>query len=334
MRWTAYLVLTLLLLTAGCEQVEEALEVSSTSEPVAVSASSESPFSFVDQDGTLRLLEDGQPVLAYNYGMQLEPGVPERYKRSTYVHPVWDPSGNVLTDDFPEDHYHHRGLSWMWPHVVVEGESYDLWHIQGVRQVFEEWLTRERGPASATIGVKNAWQLSDGERIVDERVRIRAYEASEHGRAMDVRLTLEATDKPVQLLGQENENKGYGGLSFRLAPREGTVITTPEGVQPEDSDDRQVPWADESGRFGGSDPFGGVAIFQHETHPGFPAPWTLRHYGFLGVAWPGNQGVTLRPGEPVTLRYRIWVHRGDAEAGQVAEAYEAFAESPVGEVVE
>ena len=327
MRQTTYLILSLLLFTTGCEPVEKVLEMSSTSESPARSEPAESPFSFVDQDGALQLLEDDRPVLAYNYGMQLEPGVPERYKRSTYVHPVWDPSGNVLTDDFPEDHYHHRGLSWMWPHVAVEGESYDLWHIQGVRQVFGEWLTREKGPATATIEAKNMWQLSDGENIVDEQVRLRVHKASEHGRAVDVRLTLEATDKPVQLLGQENENKGYGGLSFRLAPREETVITTSEGVQAEDSDDRQVPWADESGRFGGSESFSGVAIFQHEAHPGFPAPWTLRHYGFLGVAWPGTQGVTLRPGEPVTLRYRLWVHRGDAEAGQVAEAYEAFTES-------
>ena len=327
MRQTAYLALSLLLFTAGCEPFEKALEASRTSEPGVPSTAAESPFSFVDQDGTLQLLEDGQPVLAYNYGMQLAPGVPERYKRSTYVHPVWDPSGNVLTDDFPEDHYHHRGLSWMWPGVAVEGESYDLWHIQGVRQVFEAWLVREKGPTSATLAAKNAWQRSDGEKIVDEQVRIRVHKASEHGRAIDVRLTLEATDKPVQLLGQENENKGYGGLSFRFAPREETVITTSEGIQSEDSDDRQVPWADESGRFGGSDQFSGVAIFQHEAHPGFPAPWTLRHYGFLGVAWPRTQGVTLRPGEPVTLRYRIWVHHGDAETGRVAEAYEAFAES-------
>lgn len=325
MRQTIYLVLSLLLFTTGCEPFEKAFEGRDASELVLRSAPAESPFSFVDQDGALQLLEDGRPVLAYNYGMQLEPGVPEQYERSTYVHPVWDLSGNVLTDDFPEDHYHHRGLSWMWPQVVVEGESYDLWHIQGVRQVFEEWLTREEGPASATIGVKNVWQLSSGEQIVDEQVWIRAYKALEHGRAIDVRLTLEATDKPVQLLGQENQNKGYGGLSFRLAPREETVITTAEGVQLEDSDHQQVPWADESGRFGDSDQFSGVAIFQHETHPGFPAPWTLRHYGFLGVAWPGNQGVTLRPGEPVTLRYRIWVHRGDAETGHVAEAYRRFA---------
>ena len=287
-----------------------------------------STLSFVDRGGSLRLEEGGQPVLTYNYGMQLEEGVPEEYKRSAYVHPVWSLSGTRLTDDFPEDHYHHRGLSWMWPRVRVAGETYDLWHIRGVRQVFERWLAKEEGPVCATLGVQNAWQLSDGGKILDEQVWIRAFRATEKGRAVDVRLTLEAVDQSVELLGQENQNKGYGGLSFRFAPRKETIITTPDGAETADSDHKRTAWADASGRFGGADAFSGVAIFQHESNPDFPAAWTLRHYGFLGVAWPGNAGTTLQPGEPVTLRYRIWIHPGTAEEGRVAQAYEAFRQPP------
>lgn len=293
---------------------------------------SEDIFSFEEKDGRLTLLEGDTPVLAYNFGMQLPEGVPERYRRSSYVHPIWDLSGTIITDDFPEDHYHHRGLSWMWPRVKVGEQTYDLWHIQGVRQIFEEWLAREVGPVCATIGVRNSWQLTNGQKIMEERVWIRAFKATENGRAIDVRLTLEALEQPVQLLGQSNQNKGYGGLSFRFAPREETVIVTSEGLQESDSDHKHVPWADESGKFRGSERFSGVAIFQHEDNPDFPAAWTLRHYGFLGVAWPGNEGVTIRPGEPVTLRYRIWIHRGDAEEGNVSEAYEVFVNPPTVQV--
>ena len=82
--------------------------------------------------------------------MQLPEGVPERYRRSSYIHPVYDLKGNILTDDFPGDHYHHRGLSWMWPKVFIDTARYDLWHIygqagelEGIHQVFEKWLVKE-----------------------------------------------------------------------------------------------------------------------------------------------------------------------------------------------
>jgi hypothetical protein len=81
-----------------------------------------------------------------------------------------------------------------------------------------------------------------------------------------------------------------------------------------------------SAKFGGRDTFSGVAIFDHNENPAFPNGWTLRHYGFLGVAWPGLEFYTLKPGEPLTLRYRVWIHRGGAEEGDVAAAYAAYAE--------
>ena len=289
-------------------------------------------FSLHEEDGRLRLLDGQQPVFAYNYGKQLREGVPERYRRSTYVHPIWDLSGTVITDDFPDDHYHHRGLSWMWPRVKVGDKTYSLWHLQGVQQIFQEWMAQDVGPVCATIGVRNAWQLSGGREIIDERVWIRAYRATDAGRAIDMRLTLEATEDTVQLMGKKTKNKGYGGVSLRLGPREETIITTSEGVQSEDSNHKRVPWADESGMFRGASQFSGAALFQHAGNPDFPAQWTLRHYGFLGVAWPGNDGTTLAPGETVTLCYRLWVHGGDAEAGRVSRAYEAFTNPPAAQI--
>jgi hypothetical protein len=285
-------------------------------------AAAQAPFTFEERDGRLVLLEGTQPVFAYNHQPQLPPGVPPAYRRSTYIHPLWDLSGRVITDDFPADHYHHRGVSWMWPRVAVGGTEYDLWHLRGIRQTFDRWLAREVDASGATLGVKNSWTV--GDRVVmDEEVWIRAHRANEKGRAIDVRLVLTARE-PVQIRGTEEGNKGYGGFVLRLAPREDTRITTADGLQTQDSDHLTPVWADGSGRFAGSDEFSGVAIFQHRDNPGFPAAWTLRHYGFVGNAWPSLGEFRFEPGKPVTLRYRIWVHRGDAQVGGVAEAYRQY----------
>jgi hypothetical protein len=34
---------------------------------------------------------------------------------------------------------------------------------------------------------------------------------------------------------------------------------------------------------------------------------------------------TIRPGKSITLRYRVFLHRGDQEEGKVAEAFDEYA---------
>src|SRR6516225_6770465 len=84
-------------------------------------------FRFADVDRTaLGLWEGDQLVLVYNHGERTKEGVPADRQRSTYIHPLYGLDGEVLTDDFPRDHYHHRGLFWAWPHVRVGSKEYDL----------------------------------------------------------------------------------------------------------------------------------------------------------------------------------------------------------------
>ena len=299
-----------------------------------VATKNEPCFSFSEKTmGKLTIIENENPILTYNYGMLLSPGVPERYKRSTYIHPVFDLDGNELTDDFPSDHFHHRGLSWMWPKVFINDKRYDLWHIygqsgelDGIHQVFEEWLVKETGPVCATIAVKNRWELDDHTKVMDEWVQVRVFKTTELGRTIDLSFTWKAAD-PVKILGQTQ--RGYGGLNFRFAPRQETIITTPAGVEAKDSDLLRYAWADQSGKFAEQNYFSGLSIFQHQNNVNFPAGWCLRYYGFLGVAWPGLEPVTVEEGKSITLQFRILVHRGNAEDGKVKVAYEVFRNPPV-----
>jgi hypothetical protein len=280
--------------------------------------------SITETSDGLSLTERSLPVFVYRHKEQLAPGIAEKYRRATYLHPLFDLRGNAITDDFPKDHVHHRGLSWTWAHVGVGGAVHDLWACEGVRQVFEKWIAREEGPVCATIGVKNAWWTAQ-KKIMDEWVWIRAFPASECGRAIDVLLTLKALE-PIELSGRKE--KGYSGFGVRYGPRQTTIITTPQGKEAADSDLKPLAWADESGNFGGTAALSGAAIFQHSSNPRFPAGWCLRHYGFIGVSWPGIEVIQMEPGQTLTLRFRVWVHEGDAQEGKVQEAYDLFAKPP------
>jgi hypothetical protein len=83
-----------------------------------------------DSPASLRVTQDAKPVFVYNYGVITDEKIPAsetRRSRACYIHPLWGLNGEVLTDDFPKDHYHHHGVFWAWPHVEVGSEMHDLW---------------------------------------------------------------------------------------------------------------------------------------------------------------------------------------------------------------
>ncbi|MBI4658662.1 MAG: PmoA family protein [Verrucomicrobia bacterium] len=273
---------------------------------------------------SLGLFEGDRPVFVYNHGFMSRASAPERYDRSTYLHPLYGLDGEVLTDDFPKDHLHHRGLFWAWPHVKVGQRPYDLWMITGIHQRFERWLARETGTRSAVLGAENGWYVGT-KKTMQERVWLRISPATQEEQIIDVELTWIPADEPVTLQGAEG--KSYGGLTLRFAPRTDTVITTPQGQGQDDLHITRLPWADLAARFEGRSQISGAAIFIGPDHPNYPPEWLTRHYGVLCVGWPGVNAKTFQPGEVIRCRYRVWIHRGAADVQRVAKAYQAYQSS-------
>jgi len=233
----------------------------------------------------LRIVDGGRRVLVYNYRTVLPEGVPEKWRRSCYIHPIYGPNGEILTDDFPADHLHHRGLSWMWPVVKVGDKVYDLWTIRGIRQRFVKLLSCEGGRVSGTLRVANVWYTTDdGRKVMDETITIKAFRAGTNGRIVDVELMLTPVGEPVTL---GSSGRGYGGLNFRFAPRKETALTTSAGKLEKDVDRERFAWSDLSAKFDGSSEFSGVAIstirrtrrIRRGGPIGSTGSWTLRSRG-------------------------------------------------------
>jgi len=264
-----------------------------------------SPFAFRETGtGSVELLEKGKPVYVYNYGMQLKEGVPESMRRCCYLSPVYTPDGVVVTDDFPKDHFHHRGIFWSWPVVKVGGNTYDAWAVKSASDRFVRWLVRdENAGGKARLKVENGWFVGD-KKIIRETVEILTRKANQGRRELDITLTFEALDEPVAIAGQQN-GKGYGGFSIRFAPRESTVVRTEAGSEAKATDLVPHPWAELEGTYAGNRAVTRVDIGQ--SNPAYPDGWCLRHYGFLGVNFPGLEPFTIEPGKPLVLKYRVTV---------------------------
>ena len=279
-------------------------------------------------DKSVQIADGDQPVLVYNHGVITNEKVPEnehRRSRACYVHPVYGLSGEVLTDDFPRDHYHHHGIFWTWPHVKVGGVEHDLWAGSTIRPLFVKWLAKESGPAAAVLGVENGWFVGE-KKVMIERVWLRVYHVADDARAVDIDVTLIPTDQPVTLWGAAG--KSYGGLTIRFHPpaKRGpeTVITTPSGPAAGDLTTTILRWADFTSKFDGRDAASGAAIFISPDHPDYPPEWLLRHYGPLCVGWPGIYPETLQPGKPVRMSYRVWIHKDKVGTSVLTHAYSAY----------
>lgn len=279
-------------------------------------------FSFTNVTAkSVAIVEGNRTVLVYNHGVIEKPGVPADRARSSYIHPLYGVDGEILTDDFPIDHYHHRGLFWAWPHVRIGQAHYDLWMLKGIRHQFQRWISREAGGSEAVLRAENGWFVGD-RNVMREEVAIRVSPTRNGERWLDLELTWTPTAQPITLEGAEG--KSYGGVTLRFAPRLDTVITTPRGQGSEDLTMTRLPWADLTGRFDGRASPSGAAIFVAPDHPDFAPEWLTRHYGALCLGWPGVKAKTIEPGESIRCRYRVWIHRGAPTVAEASAAYREY----------
>ena len=273
------------------------------------------------QKGTLTVRDGKVDVLTYCFGDQLKKGIDPKQTRSCYIHPLYSLDGKALTEDFPQDHPHHHGVSWTWPIVKTRGQDTQTWHPANLRQYFVRWQKREVQDDRAKLSVENTWKLEGQVVVARETVTLQIHPVADNGRVIDVEVRIEAVGGPLTLQGTPDQNKGYGGFSLRGAPMfTGAAMTTDQGPLEKDSTNVPFRWADLSTRELG------VAIFVSPDHIGFPTAWLIRnsYAGFLNVSWPGLKAYTLQPGRPIALSYRLYIHRGNADTGHVRKAYRQY----------
>jgi hypothetical protein len=258
--------------------------------------------------GGLELREHGKPALVYNYGPQYKAPAPQDRTRCCYIFPLYTPAGVSMLDDFPKDHWHHRGLFWAWPVVETEGNKYDIWMNFTIRPHTASPPRTSATAKEARLEAHNTWQI-DGRDVVRETVVIHVLPAQSKSRELEAELTLEAIKGSVTLKGSNEPQKSYGGFSARFAEREGTVVRADGEALKKDEDLVPHQWAELEGVYGGKRAT--LRITSDAKNPGAPYQWCLRNYGFVGASFPGKTAevdhYTLEPGKPVTMRFRVQV---------------------------
>ena len=237
-----------------------------------------------------------------------------------YFYPVNGPaSGLSLTTETSEPYPHHHSLFFgcdrvnggnYWQEGLERGQirskTLKLTSSEGQRIVFEN---------------ECRWERPDADPPFDDSRTIAISAPSPDLRFIDFTISLTARME-VRI-----EKTNHSLFSARMVPElsvlQGGTLINAEGLQAEkDTFGKPSPWCDYSGTRDGK--VEGLAIFSHPQNRWFPEPWFTRDYGFFSptpMFWLKDDVCILAKGEKITWRYRVVVHRGNAEEAKLALLY-------------
>jgi len=299
-------VLPVLLAIAGCGRMNSQVDL-------AVSG----PIKILEIEDGFLFTEAEQKILFYQRKPKSLDG---KFTRANYIHPLYGLDGEILTEDFPADHLHHRGIFWAW-HQIYIGEKRvgDGWSTQDVSWDVYDAKTLAVDSQSHALEVKVHWKSplwtdAGGKQkpFVKETTTITVHSAEAHFRKIDFEIALLALEDDVRIGGAENA-KAYGGFSPRIRLPDGIEFIGQNGpVEPRGTPVEAGPWLDFSGQFADDDRISGLAVLCHKSNPGYPQQWILRRKGSMqNPVYPGRHAIPLSRKKPLILRYRLIIHQGN-----------------------
>ena len=289
-------------------------------------------------DKVLQIAENGTKVLNYNHAVVPAPaGQKSLYDRSGFIHPLWSPTGSVLTNIHPKDHYHHIGIWMPWTHTEFEGKPVDFWNLgegQGTVR-FKKFISTTSGPVFGGFQAEQehvALKTSSGEKVVLNEVwDVRVYNVGgpEKGYWLWDFVSTQrcVAQSPLKLLEYR-----YGGFGFRGAAewdQDNAAYLTSEGKTRKNGHATRARWCDTEGICTDGQ-WKGVTFFSNPQNFQHPEPMRIWPSGQVFFNWAPVQAgeAEMKPGEDHLFHYRQYVHEGKVDVEKTEVLWNDYAHPP------
>jgi len=275
-----------------------------------VGCSSQSVFNFTKNDEGIELLENGKPVFFYQQKTKLNK---LKHPANNYIHPLYCLNGDALTEAFPKDHPHHRGIFWAWTQVYSDTVNIaNSWALENFTNKISD-VEYNITDSTAVLKTTVFWEsplYKNSTPFVKEKATITTYKSNSNSRIIDFEISLLALAPKISIGGSNNE-KGYGGFSLRLHKNKNLIFTSEKGiVKPKKLQIKAGGWMDFSADFGKKNEICGVTLLCDSNNPNYPQPWILRQEKSMqNVVFPGRDRVLLSTEKSLVLKYRLVVHK-------------------------
>ena len=295
-------------------------------EPLTLTLSADAPpaghVKVAVANGLLTVSTANSPAFVYRMDREQlpRPDIKPVLKRAGYIHPIYSPSGKIVTDDYPANHAWHHGIWTPWVKTSFQGREPDFWNMEKQTGT-HDFVALDRtweGPVHGGFAARHRMVDLSAPAPLDvlhETWEVTAYDyRPQHGpaaRVFDLVFTQRGvTDSPLVL-----PKFHYGGFGFRGAnewngPGDAATFLTSEGVSDRKAGDSQrARWCYVGGKLDGQ-PTGTLIL----GHPGnFRAPQPARlHPTFPYMSFvPQALGeFAIEPGKPYVARFRFVVLDG------------------------
>ncbi|HVR36389.1 MAG TPA: PmoA family protein [Methylomirabilota bacterium] len=258
---------------------------------------------------------------------------PEAFR--PFVYPVTGPAGRSLTrmghPHDPVGHSHHNSV-WI-SHHDVNGASF--WDDRGNDRIIVQRVERlDDGDAEAAVLTVAEWR-ADGVVLLNECRRTAVHPLPNDEWFLLIDLLLEPAREDEVTLGKTP----FGMVGVRMAKTigvhdgGGTIRNSEGSVDEKEVFWKPARWVDYSGPIT-ADAREGITLMDHPSNPNHPTVFHVRDDGWMGASLTFAEARPIKPGEPLRLRYGLYIHAGVPPVGELQARWEMFAGKPLPEMEE
>jgi len=291
-------------------------------------------------DSVLTITSGDKKLLTYQFKTVYPPqGIDTNYKRSGFIHPLYTPHGQVLTNIQPKDHYHHYGIWNPWTHTFFEGDTVDFWNIKGRQGTvrFAKFTSQKNNSKYAEFTALHEHVVfkKDGSEKVAlnewQTVRVHTPTKNDEYYIVDITSKMQtASQSPLLIVAYR-----YGGFGWRATEywdKNNSEMLTSEGKTRDNTDNTKARWIIVYGSLPGNDE-GGIVMLSHPSNYNHPEPlriWDKKQNGgrgdvFANFAPTKDKDWLLEPGKTYILKYRLVVFNGKFDASKAEKQWKEFA---------
>ena len=293
-----------------------------------------------ETDDTIRITLRGKPVLEYVKKARPVPeGIEKHFSRTGYIHPVYAPTGQQITGDYPVDHAHQHALFFAWTKSKYNGKKVDFWNqakqLAGVE--FRDVVDISQEEKQISFTTKHAFTVgSDDDRVdvIHETWTVTVYLTPDDHFLFDIETVQKcASDKPLVI-----EEYHYGGMAIRgnsewlkepddhsMQPGDLQFLTS-GGKDRWDGNHTRPNWVAMSGALDGQE----VSLVVFSSPKNFRAPQHVRlhpnkPYFCFAPSVAGK--FKIEPGQEYVSRFRYLVTSDPLDDAKVTEHWQRFSEA-------
>jgi hypothetical protein len=282
----------------------------------------------------LTITASGRKVLTFQGGPgELPaPDIKPIFRQGGYIHPVFTPSGRVITDDYPPDHFHHHGIWFAWTKTEFEGRHPDFWNVGDGTGRVEFVALDKTWSGNIHSGFKSRNRSIDVSApvkttVLNEQWTVTVYNTGQGARPytmFDLVSTQNlATSSPLVL-----PEYRYGGIGFRghrqWLEKDNCDFLTSEGKDRSNGHGTRARWCHIGGRIDGQ--LAGIAILDHPDN--FRAPQAMRinpDQPFFCYSPSLSGDWKIEPGKAYVSRYRFIVYDGPPDKSELDRLWNDYA---------